>query len=100
MLRIGSVVFAGLFAGFAHADGDREYGEYLSSECVTCHQANATKGNIPSIQGYDEEGFQQIMKLYRAKELENPTMQTIAGRLTDEDIAALAAYYSALPATE
>ncbi len=84
----------------ALAEGDPEYGQYLSSECVTCHLGKATEGGIPSINGYDSDGFQQIMKLYRSKELENPTMQTIAGRLTDEDIAALAAYYSALPQPE
>jgi len=84
----------------ATAEGDPEYGQYLSSECVTCHQAKATDAKIPSIHGIDGEGFISIMKAYRAKQLENPAMQTVAGRLTNEDIAALAAYYSALPATE
>lgn len=77
------------------AASDPEYGQYLSSECVTCHQSTVV-GTIPPIDGMDEEGFISLMKLYRSKQLDNPTMQTIAGRLSDEDIAALAAYYSAL----
>ncbi len=37
-----------------------------------------------------------LMKLYRSRQLNNPTMQTVAMRLSDDDIAALAAYFSAL----
>ena len=29
--------------------GDPEYGEYLSSECTTCHQADGDDDGIPSI---------------------------------------------------
>ncbi len=84
----------------AYAEGDREYGEYLSSECVTCHQSKDVDAQIPVINGMHGEGFIALMKAYRAEELDNPTMRTIAKRLTDEDIEALAAYYSALPAPE
>lgn len=81
--------------GPAIAEGDPEYGQYLSSECVTCHQSSVA-GTIPPIAGMNEDGFISLMKLYRAKKMENPTMQTVAMRLSDEDIAALAAYFSAL----
>lgn len=101
-------LFAGGLAGIAFlwsgvstaAGGDRAFGEYLSSECVTCHRAGATDAQIPAIQGMDEDALIEIMNLYRSKEWENPTMQTIAGRLSDEEIAALAAYFSSLPATQ
>ena len=79
----------------AFAEGDAEYGQYLSSECVTCHQSGAA-GSIPAIKGMNEQSLISLMKLYRSKELENPTMQTVAKRLSDEDIAALAAYFSTL----
>lgn len=77
------------------AESDPEYGQYLSSECVTCHQSSVA-GTIPSIAGMNEDGFIALMKLYRSRQLENLTMQTVAMRLSDEDIAALAAYFSAL----
>ena len=81
----------------AFAEGDREYGEYLSSECVTCHQTADLEAKIPVIHGMDAEAFVDIMKAYRAGELENPTMITISKRLTDEDISAMAAYFASLP---
>lgn len=92
------VVFASTADGYA--GGDKEYGEYLSSECVTCHQSKNTDTRIPVLNGYDEEGFIALMEAYRASELENPTMITVAKRLTDEEISALAAYFSSLPEPE
>ena len=84
----------------AMAGGDIEYGEYLSSECVTCHQNKLEEGQIPVIHGMNEQGFVEVMFAYRSKLFENATMQTIAARLTDEDIKALAAYFASLPAPE
>jgi cytochrome c553 len=35
----------------------------------------------------------EVIKAYRDKKLPNPVMQTIANRLSDDDIAALALYF-------
>ena len=95
-MRAAAVAFSYVcMMGPVFAEGDPEYGQYLSSECVTCHQSSVA-GTIPSIAGMNEEGFIALMELYRSKKLENRTMQTVAMRLSDEDIAALAAYFSAL----
>ena len=75
--------------------GDKEYGQHLSGECVTCHKVNTNKG-IPSINGQDAEVFIALMLAYKAKEMENPVMQMIAGRLDDNQIASLALYFSKL----
>ena len=75
--------------------GDIDYGEYLASECAACHQAGASKG-IPAINGMDAEVFVALMLAYRSKEMENPVMQMIAGRLDDEQIGSLALYFSKL----
>ena len=99
-MRAAIVAFAFVcLTGTAIAEGDPEYGQYLSAECVTCHQSSAG-GTIPPLAGMNEDGFISMMKLYRSKQLENPTMQTVAMRLSDEDIAALAAYFSALEAPD
>jgi cytochrome c553 len=37
------------------------------------------------------------MNAYRSKELDNKVMQMMAGRLDDEQIISLAAYFSSLP---
>ncbi len=91
------------FCKFAFSDelqiiamGDIEYGQYLGAECASCHhQAGASEG-IPSIHGMDAEVFVALMLAYRSKDMENPVMQMIAGRLNDEQIGSLALYFSGL----
>lgn len=76
---------------------DRELGQHLSAECVTCHRsAGQTAGGVPHITGWPEEQFVAVMRAYQEKVRENPVMQTIAGRLGAEDIAALAAYFGSI----
>ena len=76
--------------------GDVEYGEYLSSECTTCHQSSGGDDGIPSIVGWDIEPFVTAMHAYREKHRDNPVMQMVTGRLSDAEIAALAAYFNGL----
>lgn len=77
-------------------EGDVEYGEYLGSECKTCHQASGGDDGIPNIVGLPTDDFATAMHAYREKHRENPVMQLVAGRLDDEEIAALAAYFGDL----
>jgi len=77
-------------------EGDPEYGEYLSSECLTCHQADGSAEGIPSITHWPEEDFVVAMHAYKRKLRPHPVMQMMAGRLNDEEIAALAAYFKGL----
>ena len=77
-------------------EGDPEYGEYLSSECTTCHQADGGDDGIPSIVRWGEERFVTVMHAYKLGVREHPVMNMVAGRLGNEEIAALAAYFAAL----
>lgn len=76
--------------------GDPEYGEYLSTECTTCHQTDGEYDGIPVITGWLAEDFVLAMHAYKQKIRPHPVMQMMAGRLSDEEIAALAAYFEAL----
>lgn len=76
--------------------GDPEYGEYLASECMTCHQSSGDNDGIPSITGWPTEDFAVAMHAYKKKIRPHPVMQMMAGRLSDDEIAALAAYYKDL----
>ncbi|MCL4104989.1 UNVERIFIED_CONTAM: hypothetical protein GTU68_018696 [Idotea baltica] len=76
--------------------GDPEYGEYLSSECLTCHLLDGTAEGIPSITRWPTEDFVVAMHAYKQKLRPHPVMQMMAGRLNDEEIAALAAYFKDL----
>jgi cytochrome c553 len=89
---------ATLPATMLHASGDRALGQYLSAECVTCHQVSGKYDGIPPIIGWPEESFIQIMNEYRKRDRQNPVMQTIAGRLSHDEIAALATYFGSLKA--
>ena len=86
----------GLASVPAQAEGDRALGEYLSSECVTCHQLTGRYQGIPPIVGWPEKSFVEIMDEYRSKRRSNPVMQTIAGKFSSEEVAALAAYLGSL----
>ena len=78
------------------AAADRAFGEYLSSECVTCHQLSGRFEGIPAIIGWPEASFIAIMNEYREKRRSNPVMQTIAAKFSNEEVAALAAYFGSL----
>ena len=80
--------------------GEVEYGQYLAAECASCHQQSGGSEGIPSIHGMDAEVFVALMLAYRSKEVENPVMQMIAGRLDDEQIGSLALYFSRLESSE
>lgn len=94
----GSVATAlALSGGPASAAGDKALGEYLASECSTCHQSSGRQvGGIPAIIGHPADQFVALMITYRDKQRDNQVMQTIAGRLSQEEIEALAAYYESL----
>lgn len=85
-----------LVAAPAAAKGDRALGEYLAGECVTCHQASGRFNGIPPIVGWPEASFIAIVDEYRRKTRPHAAMQTIAARLSDEEVAALAAYFGSL----
>lgn len=88
-----------LSAAIAQADaptGDVELGAYLSAECVTCHQANVETDGIPQIVGLEPQVFMDAMLAYKTNQREHPVMQMMASRLSEDDIAALAAYFGTL----
>ena len=93
-----SIVYPGLqlAESVLELQGDPEFGEYLASECQTCHQESGGDDGIPSIIAWPEEDFVVAMHAYKQKLRPHPVMQMMAGRLTEEEIAALAAYYATL----
>ena len=93
----GTSVFVAVLAWTSPAAGnDVAYGEHLSAECATCHRKDGQEKGIPAIIGWPPDQFVAVLKSYRAKERPHELMRTIAGRLSDEEMAALAAYYATL----
>jgi cytochrome c len=73
---------------------DLEFGRYLATECMTCHRSATAGGAIPNIFGMAEARFIVLIRAYREKQLPNPVMQSVASRLKDDEIDALAHYFS------
>ncbi len=72
-----------------------EYGEYLSSQCSTCHRLDAFEGGIPPLGHLPKDYFIIAMREYKSGRRDNPAMVSVATALTDEEITALATYYAA-----
>jgi len=98
-IAVVAFLLAAVSSSLSTAAGDRALGEYLSAECVTCHQVSGqTTGGIPAIVAWPEDQFVAVLKSYKDKHRDNQVMQTITARLTEEEIAALAAYFGSLRA--
>lgn len=77
-------------------EGDAEYGEYLAGECLTCHQASGHADGIPSIVGLPRAYFVKALFEYKTNVRRNEVMKLRVANLANEEIAALAAYFSGL----
>ena len=91
------IVIAILFFPKYPRSADKEYGKYLSSECSACH-ASSGKSNvgIPSLNGKSFKYLITALKEYKTKKRKNSIMQIVTERLDNEQINALAAYFSSL----
>ncbi|SLN32617.1 Cytochrome c-553 precursor [Roseivivax jejudonensis] len=74
-------------------EADSDYGAYLASECTACHAPNP-EGGIPQIHMLPESYIVGALVDYRIGEREHQVMEQIAKRLGEEEIAALAKYFS------
>lgn len=76
---------------------DIDYGEYLASECAGCHNPQGDgESSVPVIHGVQAELIVEALIAFRSGERINNSMQDVAGSLGDDEIAALAAYLSAV----
>ncbi len=77
-------------------EGDKEFGQYLGGDCVTCHQMTGHADGIPSIVGLPKEYFVRALLEYKTNVRNNEVMKLRVVNLANEEIAALAAYFSSL----
>ncbi len=77
-----------------YAQADLEYGEYLGSECASCHNADADEG-MPPIAGLEAWYTHLALIQYANGERENSAMSLVARSLDDEQRIAVAAYFAA-----
>ncbi len=84
----------GLDSRLLAVPGDPEYGAYLATECTTCHRTDGADDGIPSIIGWPVHDFVITLQAYKHGKRRHQAMQTIARRLSDEDIASLALHFA------
>ncbi len=81
------------------ADAAAGEATYASMGCMGCHGpggASAMPDMFPSLVGLEEAYIVEQLNAFKSGERVNPTMQPMASALSDDDIANLAAYLSAL----
>ncbi|HRO60436.1 MAG TPA: cytochrome c [Burkholderiaceae bacterium] len=83
----------------AHAQGNAEAARDKVSMCVGCHEIPGYKTafpvvySVPMIYGQSAKYLEAALIAYRKGDRSHPSMRAIAGSLSDQDIADLAAYY-------
>lgn len=77
----------------ALADELYDYGEYLSSECTTCHQLSGKDDGIPKITGKPVGSFVRVMRAYTNGKRDHELMRMIVSQLTEDDLHALAVFF-------
>jgi cytochrome c553 len=80
--------------------GDAARGATLNASCIGCHGIPGYQASfpevyrVPAISGQNDKYIVAALHAYKKGERKHPTMRAIAGSLSEQDIADLAAYYA------
>ena len=86
--------------------GDAAAGKSKASMCIGCHGIPGYKASfpevyqVPMISGQGGKYIASALGAYKKGERKHPTMRAIAGSLSDQDVADLAAFYESHGAGE
>jgi sulfide dehydrogenase cytochrome subunit len=70
-------------------------GAVLTNTCFSCHGTDGkSAGDMPTIAGKSEDFITQKLKAFKSGEIEATVMNRIAKGFTDDEIAALAKFFS------
>lgn len=83
----------------ARGPANPEAAKKLAEPCQACHGANgvATAPIYPHLAGQYADYLARALHEYRDGGRKNPIMAVYVEKLTDQDIAELAAYFSSMP---
>ncbi len=83
--------------------GNAEAAKAKVPMCVGCHNIPGYKASFPSvysvpkINGQSAKYIENALQAYKRGDRNHPTMRGIAGSLSDQDMADLAAFYAGVP---
>ncbi len=98
---VASATIALFVAAPAQAAGDVKAGESKAAMCIGCHGIPGYQNSfpeihkVPKISGQSEKYIAAALVAYQKGERKHPSMRGIAGSLSEQDIADLAAFYAA-----
>jgi cytochrome c553 len=96
-----ALALAPAYSMAADITGDASAGKTKSSMCAGCHNIPGYKTvfpsvyNVPKIDGQHAAYIVSALRAYKSGERRHPSMRAIAASLNDQDMADLAAFYSA-----
>lgn len=95
-LSIGLAVALLALSGPAYAAGDAAAGKAKATNCAGCHgpTGGGTAIAPKKIAGEDPAAFVQALKDFQSGKRDNAMMKGQAAKLSDDDMANLAAYYA------
>lgn len=103
-MRLLSLIMAGALFALASApvaaQGDPGAGKQKNAMCAGCHgiagfrTAYPEVYSVPKLGGQSEVYLVNALKAYKAGDRSHPSMVAIAGSLSEQDMADLAAYYA------
>lgn len=85
----------------ADIQGNAEQGASKVRLCAGCHAIPGYRSSVPEVYtvpmiGGQSEGYMvAALQAYKKGERKHPTMRSVAGSLSDQEMADLAAYYAA-----
>jgi cytochrome c553 len=93
------LMLAATSASAQEVKGDIKAGEKKNAMCIGCHGIEGYQASfpqiykVPKISGQNAKYIAAALDGYRKGDRKHPSMRGIAGSLTDQDIADLAAFY-------
>lgn len=100
LFAILTLVSVAQAASAADVVGNAKAAENKVAMCIGCHAIAGYKATypevfqVPMIGGQSAKYIESALQAYRKGDRKHPTMRGIAGSMSDQDIADLAAYYS------
>ena len=98
IIATASALILAASANIAIAGGDAAAGKAKAASCAGCHGAKGISAvpTYPNLAGQKEAYLLKQMKAFKDKSRKDPTMNAMAGPLSDKDMANIAAFYAAM----
>jgi cytochrome c553 len=99
LLAVSTLVAGPVYAQGAALVGNADAGRAKASQCIGCHGIPGYKASfptvysVPMIAGQSAKYIESALAAYRKGDRSHPSMRAIAGFLSDQDMADLAALY-------